>query len=227
MVKVFTIHTVPGRTGRYTISRIHDNILLVNIRCGGKIRQQLFLGKIAAGSHYFGGAQLALNFAGMFLRRSKLKGQKEDGGKGTELCQWSANIAFLQSSGHLGRAAGVDPGRRIIDLWCLHKMGPFARGAWTLIPMTHEGLVPSSQPSHHTTLSQLLRVHTMQTESKQPEGRAGIISALNEAVEAVDLAGKTSAITPAKDVFGSVGTLLTLIRVCFLLSCNNLLQIYI
>ena len=66
----------------------------------------------------------------------------------------------------------------------------------------------------------------MEAESQQPKGREAAISALNEAVEAMNLAEKISTITPAKTTFGSVSTLLTLIRVCFLPSCNDLLRIY-
>ena len=66
----------------------------------------------------------------------------------------------------------------------------------------------------------------MEIESKKPRGRETAISALNAAVEAMNLAEKISTITPAKTVFRSVGILLTLIVVCFLLSCNDLLRIY-
>ena len=66
----------------------------------------------------------------------------------------------------------------------------------------------------------------MAAESKQPKGREGTISALNAAAEAMNLAEKISTITPAKAIFDSVSTLLTLIRVCFLLSCNDLPQVY-
>jgi len=66
----------------------------------------------------------------------------------------------------------------------------------------------------------------MEPESQQPKGREATISALHEATEAMNLAEKISSIAPAKTVFGSVGTLITLIRVCFLSSCNDLLRIY-
>lgn len=66
----------------------------------------------------------------------------------------------------------------------------------------------------------------MESESKKPKGRNAAISALNGAIEAVNLAEKISTIVPAKTVFGSVGTLLMLIRVCFLLFCDDILQVY-
>jgi len=66
----------------------------------------------------------------------------------------------------------------------------------------------------------------MEPESKKPKGRRAAISALNGAIEAVNLAEKISTIPPAKTVFGSVGTLLMLIKVCFLLFCDNILQVY-
>ena len=48
---------------------------------------------------------------------------------------------------------------------------------------------------------------------------------LNAAIEALDLA-KTSSILPAKALFGSVTVLLTTIKVCFLLSRNDLLRVH-
>jgi len=52
------------------------------------------------------------------------------------------------------------------------------------------------------------------------------ISTLNAAIEALNLAEKNSNIPPAKAVFGSVIVLLTLIRVCFLHFCYDLLQVH-
>ena len=64
----------------------------------------------------------------------------------------------------------------------------------------------------------------MNTDSQRPGGREGATSALNTAIEDIDLAEKVSSIAPARAVFGLVGILLTLIRVRFLLSCHDLLQ---
>ena len=61
----------------------------------------------------------------------------------------------------------------------------------------------------------------MKAESQRPSGREGAISALNSAIEAMRHAVETSNITPVKDVFGSVSTLLIIIRVRFLLSTTN------
>lgn len=65
----------------------------------------------------------------------------------------------------------------------------------------------------------------METKFKRPKGRKGAILALNEAIEDLDPA-KISNVPPAKAAFDSVTILLTLIRVCFLFSCNYLLQIH-
>ena len=51
-----------------------------------------------------------------------------------------------------------------------------------------------------------------------PKGRNGVLSSLNVAIEATNLAKEISSITPAKAVFGSVNVLLTMIRVRSLLS---------
>ena len=87
------------------------------------------------------------------------------------------------------------------------------------------GPEPPSQPSRRTVLSQLPRASTMEAESQRPKRREDVILALNEAVEGLNLA-KTSGFAPAKAVFGSVTVLLTLIKVCFLLFCNNLPQVH-
>ena len=64
----------------------------------------------------------------------------------------------------------------------------------------------------------------MKAESQQPKGQEGVTEELNTAIEATNLAENLSAIAPAKIVFGSVSTLLTVIRVCFKLLRNNLIQ---
>ena len=66
----------------------------------------------------------------------------------------------------------------------------------------------------------------MEVESQRSKGQKAAISELDRAVKAMNLAEKTSSIAPAKTVFATVSKLLTLIRVCSLLSCNDLLQIY-
>ena len=56
----------------------------------------------------------------------------------------------------------------------------------------------------------------MTDKSKRPKERDGITSALNAAIEALNLAKEISSITPAKAVFGSVSIILAAIRVSFL-----------
>jgi len=55
----------------------------------------------------------------------------------------------------------------------------------------------------------------MDTKSQRPKGRDGALSSLNVVIEALNLAKEISGITPAKAAFGSVGVLLTMIRVRF------------
>ena len=112
-------------------------------------------------------------------------------------------------------------GSRFSQWVCLHEVHHDEMDAHP-----HEGSVPSSQLSRHIVLSQLPRTLTMEPESQRPKGREAAISALNAAIGAMNLAEKISTIAPAKTVLGSVSTLLTLIRVCFMLFCNDLLQIY-
>jgi len=64
----------------------------------------------------------------------------------------------------------------------------------------------------------------MKNECQQPKGREGATEELNTAIKATNLAESLSAIAPAKIAFGSVGVLLTVIKVCFLLLRNDLLR---
>ena len=67
----------------------------------------------------------------------------------------------------------------------------------------------------------------MATRSQQPKGRDGVLSTLNVAIEATNLAKEVSSITPAKAVFGSVSILLTMIRVRSLLFYDQTFRVHI
>ena len=75
-------------------------------------------------------------------------------------------------------------------------------------------------------VSQMPRPSTMQTNSQRPGGRDGVLSTLNVTIKALNLAKEICSITPAKAAFGSVVTLLAMIRVCFLLSVDYELPVY-
>ena len=49
---------------------------------------------------------------------------------------------------------------------------------------------------------------------------------MNMAIDGLNLAKELSNITPAKAVFGSVAILLTMIKVSFLLICNEMFQVH-
>ena len=57
----------------------------------------------------------------------------------------------------------------------------------------------------------------MATKSQRPKGRDAVLSSLNMAIDALNLAKELSGITPAKAVFGSVTILLAMIKVRSLL----------
>jgi len=65
----------------------------------------------------------------------------------------------------------------------------------------------------------------MEAKSRRPNEGEGAISALNAAIEALNLA-KISSIPPAKAIFDSTTTLLTLVRVGFPLFSNDLLRVH-
>ena len=53
----------------------------------------------------------------------------------------------------------------------------------------------------------------MTTKSQRPKERENVVSLLNTAIDAMDLAEKISSITPAKAVFATVSVLLAMIKV--------------
>jgi len=61
----------------------------------------------------------------------------------------------------------------------------------------------------------------MEANSRRQRGRDNSLSSLSVAIETLNLAKDISCITPAKAVFGSVSSLLTMIRVRFLLFYND------
>ena len=64
----------------------------------------------------------------------------------------------------------------------------------------------------------------MEVKSQQPKAREDVISTLNAAIEAMNLAKELTSITPAKAVFGSASVVLTMTRVSFLLVCLDRLE---
>ena len=70
----------------------------------------------------------------------------------------------------------------------------------------------SSQPPRYTIFS----VRTMTDKPQQTKGQDDVLSSLNAAIDALNIAKKVSSITPANVAFSSTGGLLILIRVCLL-----------
>ena len=59
------------------------------------------------------------------------------------------------------------------------------------------------------------------TTKQELKTRDGLLSSLNVAIDALNLAKEISSATPAKAVFGSVSALLTIIRVRSLFFCDD------
>ena len=64
----------------------------------------------------------------------------------------------------------------------------------------------------------------MTDKSQRPNGRSSVLSSLNVAIDGLNLAKEISGIAPTKAAFGSVAILLTMIKVRFLLFCDEMLQ---
>jgi len=80
----------------------------------------------------------------------------------------------------------------------------------TELPLIYIGVRVLPRSLHVTSLS---HSHLMTTESQRPKRWDGALSSLDKAIAAVELAKADSRITQAKAAFGSVVTLLAIIRV--------------
>ena len=60
----------------------------------------------------------------------------------------------------------------------------------------------------------------MDPTAQRQNGREKVIFSLNAAIDTLNLVKEVSTITPAKAVFGSVGVILTMIKVIFFLRCD-------
>ena len=67
----------------------------------------------------------------------------------------------------------------------------------------------------------------MEGKSQRSKGRDRTLSSIDIAIEAMNLAKEVSSITPAKAVFGTVSVLLAMIRVCLLLSYDEMLRVHV
>jgi len=63
----------------------------------------------------------------------------------------------------------------------------------------------------------------MDAISPRPKRQDGVVTSLNIAIEAMNLAKEASSVTPAKAVFGVVGVLLTMIKVRLIFYTGKLL----
>ena len=66
----------------------------------------------------------------------------------------------------------------------------------------------------------------MTGNSQRRKGRGKVIPALNTAIDALNLAKEATSTTPVNPVFGSVATLLTMIRVSSLPFRDEMFQAY-
>ena len=67
----------------------------------------------------------------------------------------------------------------------------------------------------------------MDANSKRQKRREVALTLLNAAIDFMNIAKEASSGTPAPAVFGSVGIILTIIRVSFLLFCDDELRAHI
>ena len=116
------------------------------------------------------------------------------------------------SESRVGRSHTTYPKKTLFIKWhCLHKT---CHGKTAAHPC--QGSDSSAQPSCNTVFSRLPRILNMDSADSRPQKRLDdALSTLNVVIETMNLAKEISSVTPAKAVFGSVGVLLTMIRVRF------------
>ena len=71
----------------------------------------------------------------------------------------------------------------------------------------------TAQPALNLVFSPRPQVLTMDGKSQRPRRQDGVLSSLNAAIDAINIAKDVMDITPAKAVFGSISVVLTMIRV--------------
>lgn len=67
----------------------------------------------------------------------------------------------------------------------------------------------------------------MDTKSQRQKRLDSALPLLNAAINDINLANKVSSIAPAKAVYGSVGVLLTMIKVCSILFYDDLSRVHV
>ena len=91
-----------------------------------------------------------------------------------------------------------------------HQISPFAQGV-----NDRPSVWGCAQPARHTVISKLPRPSTMDTNSKRQKRRDNVLSLLNVAIEATNLAKEASNGTPAQAIFGPINIILTMVKVRF------------
>jgi hypothetical protein len=93
-----------------------------------------------------------------------------------------------------------------------------ARCAATIAVRLYQGLDSPSSPADYNVSSYHIDFEVMYATAQRQKRRDIIISSLNVAIEASNLAKELCSITPAKPVFGSFSVILTMIRVVISIS---------
>jgi len=117
-------------------------------------------------------------------------------------------------------------GAGVLDAWGIRWTDqPIANRVVGRLSQAGPGPFPTACTQHRAP--PLPQVSTMEVRPQRPKGRDGALSSLNIAIEAMNLAKEVSSITPAKAVFGSVSILLTMVRVRFPVSYDQMSHVHV
>jgi hypothetical protein len=94
---------------------------------------------------------------------------------------------------------------------------PFVQCTATIAARHHQGSGSSLQPAGDNGFSCRLDFESMYVNAQRRKRRERVLSSLNVAIEASNLAKESCSITPAKPVFASFSVILTMIKVYSLL----------
>ena len=131
-------------------------------------------------------------------------------GDGVKVTRIASPITLRSPSSSKGTRTG-----RVIARWALIL-------ARFQICQTFERFL--TQPPHLASFLSLPSVSTMTDNTQRPKGQGRGLSALNTAIDALNLAKEASSGTPANPVFGPVALLVTMIRVSSFLFSGETLQ---
>ena len=117
---------------------------------------------------------------------------------------------------HMGSKTSVHIQRNTSNRGLFPEVSESVRCAVTITASLYQGSDSSPQPAVHGLSSNHVDFEPMDPDAQRQKRREIVLSSLDVAIEASNLAQEFCSITPAKPVFAAFCVILTMIRVDFL-----------